>query len=168
MKNNLIAPLVIISILFISGCCYSARLLQNDLFIAPPSPPSFDQNLNSVADGNVEKDAVLCHEDNRPWSRSSSSFNEINKLSFKLRPTVQNKKNGDELPASNEAKRALNSIPKDNPSHKVDSLQITEQRLSTSSNSPGVGHMQMIRHKSNAGNIDIFKSNHSSTRDDRL
>ena len=46
------------------------------------------------------------------------------------------------------------------PSPKVNSM-VTEQWLSASDKSPGVGHMQMIRPKSQTVNVDIPKSHHS-------
>jgi hypothetical protein len=52
------------------------------------------------------------------------------------------------------------AITPSGPSPKVNSI-VTEQRLSTSSNSPGVGHMQMTQPNSLALNTDILKSHHS-------
>jgi len=164
------APLVIISFLLVASRCCSARLLENELFIAPANPSAFDPNSNSVADDHVEKDAVQCdREDSRCTSSSTTSsknsVNVINKLSFKLSPIIQNIKNANEFRASNEAEGVSNLMPEGGPRLKVNSVQITEQRLSTSSHSPGVGHMQMVRHKTETRNADIFKSHHSNGDD---
>jgi len=166
------APLVIISFLLFASRYCSARLLENDLFIAPANPSAFDPNSNSVADDQVEKGAVQCDQEDSHWSSSSAtspknSVNAINNLSFKLSPNIQNIKNANEFPASNEAEGVSNLMPEGGPRLKVNSVQITEQRLSTSSHSPGVGHMQMVRHKIETRNADIFKSHHSNGDDKR-
>jgi len=164
------AALVIISFLLFASRYCSARLLENDLFIAPANPSAFDPNSNSVGDDQVEKDAVQGDQEDSRWSSSSAtspknSVNAINKLSFKLSPNIQNIKKDSELPASNKAEVVLNLMSEGGPRLKVNFVRITERRLSTSSNSPGVGHMQMVRHKTETRDVDIIKSHHNNGDD---
>lgn len=173
MKDPIIA---IISLLLFAGRSCSGRLLENNLFIASDNSWAFNPNLNSVVDdgSRLEKDAVLhCDQEISHWSSSSekNSMKEQNELSFRLSPTdIQNKNKADESPASNKAEVVFHLLPKgkvtpSGPSPKVDSM-VTEQRLSKSKRSPGVGHMQMIRPKSQNIEGDISKS-HRSDGDDK-
>jgi hypothetical protein len=128
MKSCIMALLIMISLLLISGCSCGRLLAKNSRFIAPDSPSAFDP--------------------------------ENTKLSFRLSPIVQKTKKI-ELPASNKADGVFNLLPKGaetptGPRPNVNSM-VTERRLSTSSNSPGVVHMQMIRPKSQ----EIIESHHS-------
>jgi len=174
MKNLVRA--IILFLLFASPSC-SGRLLENNLFIASDNQSAFNPNLNSVVDNGsrLEKDAVLhCDEEISPWSGSSekSAAKDQNKLSSRLSPViVQNKNKADEAPASDRAESVFHLLPKGNvtpsgPGPKVNSM-VTEQRLSTSKRSPGVGHMQMVRPKSQTINGEKLKSHHSNGDDKR-
>jgi hypothetical protein len=172
MKGSMLALLAIISFLLVSGRS-SARLLENNLFFESGNPSAFDPNLNSVVDdgshlkttdGHVDQGAVQCDEEKSRWSSSSTeNVTKENTLSFRLKPTVEKTKNP-QLPADSaeKAEGVLNVLPKGSvtpsgPSPKVNSM-VTEQRLSKSGNSPGVGHMQIFGHKSQDNN----KSHHSN------
>lgn len=174
MKNSMMVPLAIVSFLLVSGFC-SGRLLENSLFFDPGNPSAFDPNLNSVvadgsrlqtADGHVEQGPVKCDEEINLWSTSSTeNVTKENTLSFRLStPSVEKAEKKPQLPADSaeKAEGVFNLLPKgtvtpSGPSPKVNSM-VTEQRLSKSGNSPGVGHMQIFRHKSQ----HVDKSNHSN------
>lgn len=180
MKGSIMVLLAIISFLLVSGRS-SGRLLENNLFFDSGNPSAFDPNLNSVvddgarlqsADGHVNQGTtVQCDEERSRWSSSSSTENATkeNMLSFRLSPSVEKTKKP-QLPADSAQKTEglLNLLPKgavtpSGPSPKVNSM-ITEQRLSKSGNSPGVGHMQVFRHKSQ----DIPKPQHNNAGDDHV
>lgn len=174
MKGTILA--IISFLIFTSPSC-GGRLLENNLFIASDNSWAFNPNLNSVVDdgSRLEKDGVTnCHEEISPWSSSSQNngTKEQKNLSFRLTPkATQNEKKADESPASNKAEAVFHLLPKgkvtpSGPSPKVNSM-VTEQRLSTSKGSPGVGHMQMIRPKPQKINGDILKSHQSTKRNKR-
>lgn len=178
MKYSIMVLLAISLFLFISGRS-SGRLLENSLFFESGNPSAFDPNLNSVvddgsrletADGHVNQGTVQCDEEKSPWSSSSTeNATKENMLSFRLRPSVEKTKKP-QLPADSTEKTegVLNLLPKgavtpSGPSPKVNSM-VTEQRLSKSGNSPGVGHMQVFRHKSQ----EIPKPQHKNAGDDHV
>lgn len=150
--------MAIISLLFLTCRICSGRLLQNNLFIASDNPLAFDPSLKSILDNGsrLQKDVELhCGQEIGPGSSSweKNGMKDENKLSFRLSPRrVQNENKVDESPASNDAEGVFHLLPKgkvtpSGPSPKVNPM-VTEQRLSKSKRSPGVGHMQMIRPKS--------------------
>jgi hypothetical protein len=167
------ALLIMISFLFIAGRSSGRLLMKNNLFIAPNNQLDFDPNLKALVDnssrlhtanGHVEKDAVQCDEEKSPSSVKSAA--KENTLSFRLSPSVPKIKKP-QLPtdSADKAEGDFNLLPKgavtpSEPSPAVNSL-VAEQRLSTSSNSPEVAHMQMIRPKSQTINFHILKSYHS-------
>jgi len=164
------ALLIIISVLLIAGRSNGRLLLKNKMFIFPNNPSAFDPTLSSsvhdestlhIANGYVEKDAVEC--DQERGSSEKSATNE-NKVSFRLSPSVRKTKKI-ESSALNNVDGVLNLLPKgavlpSGSTPNVNSM-MTQQRLATSGNSPGVGHMQMIRPKSQTINVDIPKSHHT-------
>ena len=170
MKSTATALLIIISVLLIAGLSNGRLLLKNKMFIFPNNPSAFDPNLSSpvddesalhTANDHVEKDAVEC--DQERGSSAKSATNE-NKVSFRLSPSVRKTKKI-ESSALNNVNGVLNLLPKgavllSESSPNVNSM-MTQQRLATSGNSPGVGHMQMIRPKSQKINVGIPKSHHS-------
>lgn len=171
------AILAIISFLIFTSPSCGGRLLENNLFIVSDNSWAFNPNLNSVVDdgSRLEKHAVPnCDEEISPWSSSleNNGAKEQKNLSFRLTPkATQSENKADESPASNKAEAVFQLLPKgkvtpSGPSPKVNSM-VTEQRLSTSKRSPGVGHMQMIRPKPQKINGDILKSHQSNKRNKR-
>jgi hypothetical protein len=158
MKNGIMALLITISFLLIARRSNARFLMKNNVFIAPDNLSVFDPKLNSVVDndsslrsagGHMEKDAVeRVQEILSPRSGSSAnSANNKKLLSFRLISSVRNTDKM-ESSASNKA-GGVNSM-------------VTEQRLSTSSSSPGVGHMQIMRHNLQTRNVNIIKSHHNN------
>jgi len=158
MKSSIMALLITISFLLIAGRSNARFLVKNNLLISPDNLSVFDPKLNSVVDddssldtagGHMEKDAVECAQELLSPRSGSSAKSATNKKSssFRLRPSVQNT-DEKESSASNKAE-GVNSV-------------VTEQRLSTSSSSPGVGHLQIIGHSLQTRNVNIIKSDHSN------
>jgi hypothetical protein len=163
MKSSIMALLITISFLLIAGRSNARFLMKNNLFISPDNLSVFDPKLNSVVDDDssldtacrhMEKDAVECAQEILSPRSGSSAKSATNKKSssFRLRPSVQNT-DEKESSASNKAE-GVNSA-------------VTEQRLSTSSSSPGVGHMQIIGHSLQTRNVNIIKS-HDNNGDDHV
>lgn len=119
MKSYAMSLVIVISFLLIAGCSCGRLLAKTSPFIAPDSSSGFDP--------------------------------ENTKLSFRVSTSVEMKKKF-EFSASNKADDELEFPPNDaetksGPRSNTISL-MTERRLSTSSNGPGVGHMKMFRPKS--------------------
>lgn len=175
MKTGITALLIMISFLLVAGRSSGRLLMQNSLFISPDNPSTLDRNLNSLlssestlqnADGHVEKDAVQCDQEISPRS-SSSTENATNEKesSASLSPTVQKTKKGESSESNKAGAGVFNKVTPSRPSRKINSTVTEHQLSSTSSKSPGVGHMQMIRHKSQTRKVDILKSQRSDGDD---
>lgn len=162
MKSNIMALLIIISFLFVAGHTNARFLKDNNLFIGPdgisvvvPGANSLvdDKSSLQTANGNMVKDPLGCVQEilNPRSDRSSKSAANKKSLSFRLNPTVPTTLKMESSASSNKAE-GVNSM-------------VTEQRLSTSSNSPGVGHMQINHHNSQSRNVNVMKSHHSNADD---
>lgn len=171
MKSPVMALLAIISFLHFAGhSSCSGRLLEKNLFIASDDPSTFDPNPKSFLDdgSSLQKEAVV-HSDEEISPLSSSSeknaLKDEDKLSFEVSLTnVQTKSKANESPALNKAERVFHLLSKGKVTlpgfgPKVNAI-MTEQRLSKSKRSPGVGHMQIIRPQSHTMNGYIMKSHH--------
>lgn len=167
---------IILFLLFASRSC-SGRVLENNLFTASDNPSTFNPILNSVVDdgSRLENDAVLhCGQDKSPWSGSSQKnvAENQNKFPSRLSPAVvQNKNMADEPLVSDIAEAVFRLLPrrKVRPSgaSPIVNSMVTEQRLSKSKRSPGVGHMQIVRHKSQTTDGGVLKAHHSNGDDRR-
>ena len=131
-KYSIMALMIMISFLLIAGCNGDRLLMKNSLFSAPDDPSDFDPENTKIS------------------LRFGPSIQKIMKIYL----SVSNKVDGLFNLAPKEAETPLG------PSRNVNSM-VTQRRLSSSSNSPGVGHMQMTRRKSE----DIMKSHQSHGED---
>lgn len=142
--------------------------MKNNQFVFPDNPSGVDPNLASLVDdgsqrhifGNhVEKNAVQYDQERSHRSfTSSNGATKDQKLLLRISVGGQNTEKIKE-------KGVFNLLPKrrvtlSGPSPIVNSM-VTEHELSTSKDSSGIGHMQMIRPKSKIIRDDVLKSDHS-------
>jgi hypothetical protein len=165
MKSPIIGLLIMISFLLIAGRSNGRLLVKNNQFISPDNPSGFDPSVDSLvddgsrvhtADGHVEKNAVQYDRERSPGSSLSvNSATKEQKLSFRLSTSVQKTENIKPNSVFNFLQKGRVTPPGSSP---IVNSMVDEHELSTSKGSPGVGHMQMIRSKSQTIRVRILKS----------